>query len=56
MNLPTDTLSDEIEPFLLREQLIVRTPRGRMATAKGYLHLGKSQPDDPNSSQGLLFN
>ena len=27
MNLPTDTLSDEIEPYLLREQFIVRTPR-----------------------------
>ena len=26
MNLPADTLSDEIEPYLLREQFIVRTP------------------------------
>ena len=40
MNLPTDTLSDEIEPYLLREQFIVRTPRGRVATAKAYRHLG----------------
>src|SRR6516162_1294646 len=31
MNLPTDTLSDEVEPYLLREQFIVRTPRGRVA-------------------------
>src|SRR6266850_2498056 len=29
MNLPSDTLSDEIEPYLLREQFVVRTPRGR---------------------------
>ena len=36
MNLPADTLSDEIEPYLLREQFIVRTPRGRMATPKAY--------------------
>src|SRR5438874_11861115 len=36
MNLSADTLSDEIEPYLLREQMIVRTPRGRMATAKAY--------------------
>lgn len=41
MNLPTDTLSDEIEPFLLRQQLIVRTPRGRLATEKAYHHLGR---------------
>ena len=33
MNLPADTLSDEIEPYLLREQFIIRTPRGRLATA-----------------------
>ncbi len=41
MNLPTDTLSDEIEPYLLREQFIVRTPRGRTATARAYQLLGK---------------
>ena len=29
LNLATDTLADEIEPFLLREQYIVRSPRGR---------------------------
>src|SRR5204863_2368056 len=44
MNLPTDTLSDEIEPYLLREQFIVRTPRGRVATPRAYLHLGKEAP------------
>jgi Holliday junction DNA helicase RuvB len=42
MNLPADTLSDEIEPYLLREQLIVRTPRGRLATPRAYEHLGKT--------------
>jgi Holliday junction DNA helicase RuvB len=40
MNLPADTLSDEIEPYLLREQFIVRSPRGRVATPKTYEHLG----------------
>jgi Holliday junction DNA helicase RuvB len=53
MNLPADTLSDEIEPYLLREQFIVRTPRGRQATAKAYQHLGKSPP---SAGQGLLFD
>src|SRR5919197_1529334 len=41
MNLPSDTLSDEIEPYLLREQFIVRTPRGRVATPKAFVLLGK---------------
>lgn len=40
------TLEDVIEPFLLREGLITRTPRGRMATKMSYEHLGKEAPDD----------
>jgi Holliday junction DNA helicase RuvB len=50
MNLPSDTLSDEIEPFLLREQYIVRTPRGRLATPRTYEHLGKPKPGDKGGS------
>src|SRR5438067_12374294 len=41
MNLASDTLSDEVEPYLLREQFIVRTPRGRLATARTYQLLGR---------------
>ena len=41
MNLPADTLSDEVEPYLLREQFIVRTPRGRVATARAFQLLGQ---------------
>src|SRR5205823_13773142 len=44
MNVPVDTLSDEVEPYLLREQYIVRSPRGRLATARAYQHLGKTPP------------
>src|SRR6202030_3394808 len=47
LNLPVDTLSDEIEPYLLREQLLIRTPRGRTATARTYQHLGKPRPESP---------
>lgn len=35
-----DTLEEVIEPFLLQEGLIQRTPRGRVATRTAYLHLG----------------
>jgi Holliday junction DNA helicase RuvB len=57
MNLPSDTLSDEIEPYLLREQYIIRTPRGRLATPRAYQHLGKPYKKPPSSDdqQGLLF-
>jgi Holliday junction DNA helicase RuvB len=55
MNLPVDTLSDEVEPYLLREQYIVRTPRGRQATAKAYQHLGRPMKRPPQDAQGLLF-
>jgi Holliday junction DNA helicase RuvB len=40
MNVSGDTLEDEVEPFLLRSELIVRTRRGRIATPKAYAHLG----------------
>ena len=45
-----ETIETVAEPFLFREGLIVRTPRGRMATPAAYKHLGMSAPD-----AGLLF-
>ena len=33
-----DTIEDMVEPFLLKEGFIQRTPRGRVATAKAYQH------------------
>ena len=56
MNLPTDTLSDEVEPYLLREQFIVRTPRGRVATPRAYQHLGKPMKPNPANPQPGLFD
>ncbi|HET8574477.1 MAG TPA: Holliday junction branch migration DNA helicase RuvB [Edaphocola sp.] len=37
------TLEEVYEPFLIQEGFIVRTPRGREATAKAYKHLGKNK-------------
>ena len=57
MNLPSDTLSDEIEPFQLREKMIVRTPRGRLATQRSYQHLGRTwQAKEQGPHQGNLFD
>jgi Holliday junction DNA helicase RuvB len=54
MNTATDTLSDEVEPFLLRSELILRTPRGRVATPKAYDHM-KLPPPVPKEGQEPLF-
>jgi Holliday junction DNA helicase RuvB len=57
MNLPNDTLSDEVEPYLLREQFIVRTPRGRVATARSYQLLGHPMKPAPrDDGQRSLFD
>lgn len=56
MNIPADTLGDEVEPYLLREQYVVRTPRGRVATPKAYQQLGKTpkpaEPEEPGLFDG----
>ena len=41
------TVEDVAEPFLLREGLLVRTPRGRVATPAGWAHLGLEPPGPP---------
>jgi Holliday junction DNA helicase RuvB len=56
MNVPADTLSDEIEPYLLREQFIVRSPRGRLATARAFQLLGKPMKLSPEEGQRSLFD
>jgi Holliday junction DNA helicase RuvB len=40
-----DTIEDVIEPFLIQEGYLQRTPRGRVVTERTYLHFGL---DDPN--------
>ena len=45
-----DTIEDVIEPFLIQQGFIVRTPRGRVATERAYRHFGlRKAPDSPQS-------
>jgi Holliday junction DNA helicase RuvB len=44
MNVSVDTLKDEVEPYLLRREFVVRSPRGRQVTSAAYLHLGLPAP------------
>ena len=39
------TIEDVIEPYLIQQGFLQRTPRGRMATKAAYLHLGLKVPD-----------
>ena len=41
MQEETDTLIDVVEPFLLKEGLLVRTSSGRRATEQAFAHLGR---------------
>lgn len=47
------TLEDVVEPYLLQMGFLQRTPRGRMATARAYQHLGYSLPQ--NRAENGLF-
>ena len=40
-----DTIEDVLEPFLIQQGFIMRTPRGRMVTKHAYLHFGLDLPD-----------
>jgi len=49
-----DTIEDVLEPFLIQQGFIMRTPRGRVATANAYRHFGLATPAKPANSQGAL--
>lgn len=40
-----DTITDIYEPYLIRQGLLDRTPKGRVATKQAYIHLGIALPD-----------
>jgi Holliday junction DNA helicase RuvB len=48
-----DAVEEVIEPYLLQQALIQRTPRGRMLAARGWRHIGLEPPRA--QGQGALF-
>jgi Holliday junction DNA helicase RuvB len=50
-----DSVEDVIEPFLMQQGFIQRTPRGRMAAGRAYLHLGLTAPA-ARPAQSELFD
>lgn len=49
-----DTLEDVVEPFLIQQGLLQRTPRGRILADSGYRHIGLSVPNREASQFDML--
>jgi Holliday junction DNA helicase RuvB len=51
---PRDAIEEIVEPFLLQQGLIQRTPRGRMLTGQAFKHLGMAAPPRDAAQIGLF--
>ncbi len=52
----TDTIMDVYEPYLIQLGFLQRTPRGRVATRRGYNHLSVPYADRPDDQQTSFFD
>jgi len=52
---PRDALEEIVEPYLLQQGFVGRTPRGRVLTLRAYKHLGLSGPARTSAPQLALF-
>ena len=52
---PRDALEEIVEPYLIQQGFIQRTPRGRMLTALAFMHLNKAVPQGFVGVQASLF-
>ena len=44
-----ETIEDVIEPYLIQQGFLMRTPRGRVATPQTYKHFGTAMPKNKNN-------
>lgn len=51
---PRDAIEDIIEPFLLQQGFLQRTPRGRLLTGAAFRHLGMPEPKREGAQFGLF--
>ncbi len=49
-----DTIEDVYEPYLIQQGFLMRTPRGREATARAYQYFGREMRRQPGSSGGAV--
>jgi Holliday junction DNA helicase RuvB len=52
---PRDAIEEIVEPYLIQEGYLQRTPRGRVLTAQAFRHLGLAVPQGPGAPQLGLF-
>jgi len=50
------TIEDVLEPFLIQQGFLMRTPRGRVATRRAYLHFGLEAPQRRDDATMPLFD
>jgi Holliday junction DNA helicase RuvB len=53
---PRDAIEDIIEPFLIQQGFVQRTPRGRLLTGHAFRHLGMPEPTRDPAQFGLFGN
>ena len=53
---PSDAIEEIIEPYLIQQGLVQRTPRGRMVTGKAFVHLGLPQAGSAPQQSHLFGN
>ncbi len=51
-----DTIEDVLEPFLIQQGFMMRTPRGRVVTRHAWLHFGLQAPARPAAAEPDLFD
>ncbi len=51
-----DTIEEVIEPYLIQQAFVMRTPRGRVATKKTFLHFGLAMPTHLNGQKQLTYD
>ncbi len=54
MSESRDSVEDVVEPYLLQQGFVLRTPRGRVAASAAYAHLGLKPPAPPQAQPGLF--
>jgi Holliday junction DNA helicase RuvB len=50
------TIEDVLEPYLIQQGFLMRTPRGRVATNRAYTHFGLTRPDSSGAQTIPLFD
>ncbi|MFK7902406.1 MAG: Holliday junction branch migration DNA helicase RuvB [Nitratireductor sp.] len=53
---PRDAIEDIIEPYLIQQGFIQRTPRGRVMTANAWEHMGLNMPKSAVNNQSDMFD